>query len=82
MGHAPNEAGTKYKDPQEQKAWLAKDPIKMLSAKLKEQYQVTEEQLAEIDEKVEKELAEAWEYAEAAPYSKPEVAMQHIYAGC
>lgn len=82
MGHAPNEAGTKYKDPQEQKAWLAKDPIKMLSTKLKEQYQVTEEQLAEIDEKVEKELAEAWEYAEAAPYSKPEVAMQHIYAGC
>lgn len=82
MGHAPNEAGTKYKDPEEQKAWLAKDPIKMLTAKLKERYNVTDEQLKAIDDKVEKILADAWAYAEAAPYSEPEVALRHIYAEC
>ncbi len=82
MGHAPNESGTKYKDPAEQKAWLEKDPIKMLTAKLKDQYGVTDQQLKEIDDKVEKILEDAWAYAEAAPYSQPEVALQHIYAGC
>ena len=82
MGHGPNESGTKYKDPEEQKAWLAKDPIKLLTAKLKEQYHVTDEQLKAIDDRVETLLQDAWEYAEKAPYSEPEVAMQHIYAGC
>lgn len=82
MGHAPNEAGTKYKDPEEQKAWLAKDPIKMLTAKLKERFNVTDEQLKAIDDKVEKILVDAWAYAEAAPYSEPEVALRHIYAEC
>ena len=82
MGHAPNESGTKYKDPEEQKMWLAKDPIDRLTKKLKEQYEVPEEQLQQIQEKVEAELKEAWEYAEAAPYADVSVAMQHIYAGC
>ena len=27
MGHAPNEAGTKYKDPDEQAMWMKRDPI-------------------------------------------------------
>ena len=82
MGHAPNEAGTKYKDPAEQKAWLEKDPINMLTAKLKEQYGVTDEELKAIDDRVEEQLTDAWEYAESAPYSQPEVALKHIYAGC
>lgn len=80
MGHAPNEAGTKYKDPEEQKAWLAKDPIDMLTKKLKEQYGVSDDQLQAIQDKVEEELKEAWEFAEAAPYADVAVAMQHIYA--
>ena len=82
MGHAPNEAGTKYKDPAEQKAWLEKDPINMLTAKLKDQYGVTDEELKAIDDRVEEQLTDAWEYAESAPYSQPEVALKHIYAGC
>ena len=82
MGHAPNEAGTKYKDPDEQAMWMKRDPIKLQTAKLKEQYQVSDEQLAAINAGVERELNEAWAYAEAAPYSEPEVAMQHIYAEC
>lgn len=82
MGHAPNESGSKYKDPAEQAMWMKRDPLKLLTAKLKEQYQVTDEQLRELESQVEQELDEAWAYAEAAPYSPPEVAMQHIYAGC
>lgn len=45
MGHAPNEPGTKYKDPAEQAMWLKRDPIKLLATKLKEQYQVQDEQI-------------------------------------
>lgn len=82
MGHAPNEAGTKYKDPDEQAMWMKRDPIKLQTAKLKEQYQVSDERLAAINAGVERELDEAWAYAEAAPYSEPEIAMQHIYAKC
>ena len=82
MGHAPNEAGTKYKDPDEQAMWMKRDPIKLQTAKLKEQYQVSDERLAAINAGVERELDEAWAYAEAAPYSEPEIAMQHIYAEC
>ena len=61
---------------------MKRDPIKLLTAKLTEQYGVAEETLADIQKKVEQELDEAWAYAEAAPYSQPEVAMQHIYAEC
>ena len=82
MGHAPNEPGTKYKDPAEQAMWLKRDPIKLLATKLKEQYQVQDEQIKEIEDRVEQELDEAWAFAEVAPYSLPEVAMDHIYAGC
>ena len=38
--------------------------------------------VSSIQKKVEQELDEAWAYAEAAPYSQPEVAMEHIYAEC
>ena len=75
-------AGTKYTDPDEQAMWMKRDPIKLQTAKLKEQYQVSDERLAAINAGVERELDEAWAYAEAAPYSEPEIAMQHIYAEC
>ncbi len=82
MGHAPNESGTKYKDPAEQALWMKRDPIKLLTQKLTEECGVTEEQLRQLRDAVERELDEAWAYAEASAYSQPEVAMQHIYAGC
>lgn len=82
MGHAPNESGTKYKDPAEQAMWMKRDPLKLLSAKLKEEYSATDEELKAVEARVEEQLDAAWAYAEAAPYAKPEVAMQHIYAGC
>ena len=82
MGHAPNEAGTKYKDPDEQAMWMKRDPIGLLTTKLTERYGVTAKTLTEIQKKVEQELDEAWTYAEAAPYSQPEAAMEHIYAEC
>lgn len=43
---------------------------------------MSDERLAAINAGVERELDEAWAYAEAAPYSEPEIAMQHIYAEC
>ena len=82
MGHGPNESGTKYKDPEEQKLWLTRDPIDMLTKKLKAQYEVTDEELQAIADEVEKELVDAWAYAEAAPYSDVSVAMEDIYASC
>ena len=80
MGHAPNEAGTKYKDPDEQKLWLGRDPIDMLVKKLKEQYNVEDDELKAIDEKCEQRLKDAWAFAEAAPYSDVSVAMEDVYA--
>lgn len=78
-GHAVNEPGTKYKDPKEQEFWMKRDPINLLSTKLKEQYGVGDEQLKAIEDKCEQEIDEAWAFAEAAPYSQPEVAMKDIY---
>lgn len=49
---------------------MKRDPIKLQTAKLKEQYQVSDERLAAINAGVERELDEAWAYAEAAPYSR------------
>ena len=80
MGHGPNESGTKYKNKEEQKAWLAKDPIKLLTKRLTEEFDVTEEELKVIQDACEKELLEAWEYAEAAPYSDTSVVWEDIYA--
>ena len=36
-------------------------------------------QLRAIEDKCEREIDEAWAFAEAAPYSEPEVAMEDIY---
>ncbi len=82
MGHAPNESGSKYKDPAEQAFWMARDPLKLFTANLKDACGVTDAQLQEIRDAVEQELDEAWEYAMAAPYSEPETALQDIYAEC
>lgn len=82
MGHAPNESGVKYKDPAEQAFWMARDPLKVYPEKLRTEYGIRDEQLKEIQDAVERELDEAWAFAEAAPYSEPEVALQGIYAGC
>ena len=82
MGHGPNESGVKYKDPAEQAMWMKRDPLKLLTAKLKAEYAATDEELKALEAKVDEQLDAAWAFAEAAPYAQPEVAMRHIYAGC
>ena len=78
-GHHVGDPG-KYKNPEEQEAWLKRDPIKLLKEKLLNTRGVKEEELAEIEAQVEKELAEAKEYAENDPYPDIEEAYTDFIA--
>lgn len=76
-GHGPSDPGA-YKDPEENAAWLKRDPILLLEAKLKDKFHVTEEELQAIKDDVKTRVNEAVAYAQAAPYASD--FYTHVYA--
>ncbi|MHB1314396.1 MAG: thiamine pyrophosphate-dependent dehydrogenase E1 component subunit alpha [Christensenellales bacterium] len=78
-GHSPADPG-KYKDPEEQAAWLARDPVDLFAKKMKDTYGFGDAQLDEIRNKVEAQIAEAKDYAENSPITPAEYAFLHLYA--
>ena len=65
-GHFEGDPG-KYKDPEEQKAWLAKDPIPRIEAKLIELGMATQADIDAMRAKVDEEIEAAKKFAEDSP---------------
>ena len=65
-GHFEGDPG-KYKDPEEQKAWLAKDPIPRIEAKLIELGMATQADIDAMRAKVDEETEAAIKFAEDSP---------------
>lgn len=78
-GHGPSDPG-KYKDPAENAAWLKRDPIRLLEAKLKEKFNVSDEEMKAIKDSVRMRVDEAAKYATAAPYASDASFFTHVYA--
>jgi pyruvate dehydrogenase E1 component alpha subunit len=77
-GHSRNDA-CGYRPKDEEKAWFAKDPVKLFRARLLEEKLVAENELAALEAKVDKDIDEAVEYAKNAPFPALETALTDIY---
>ncbi len=79
LGHGPGD-GVGYKDPEENAAWLKRDPLILAKNKLKEKFGVTEEALAAIRKRSEEEMDEVGQFALNSPLASREQVFRHIYA--
>jgi len=70
---------TTYRDPEEVREWLNKDPIHRLFEYIIENNISTEEEIQRINEEVNKEIDEAVRFAEESPYPPLESAVEDIY---
>jgi pyruvate dehydrogenase E1 component alpha subunit len=71
----------KYKDPEEQKAWLAKDPIPRIEAKLIELGMATQADIDAMRAKVEEEIEAAVKFAEDSPEPGDDELLTDVWAG-
>jgi len=79
-GHFEGDPG-KYKDPEEQKAWLAKDPIPRIEAKLIELGMATRADLDAMRAKVDEEIEAAVKFAEDSPEPGDDELLTDVCAG-
>jgi pyruvate dehydrogenase E1 component alpha subunit len=79
-GHFEGDPAT-YKNPEEQKSWLQKDPIPRLAQKIIELGCATEADLAQIADAVKAQVAAAVAFAESSPDPVPADVLTDVYAG-
>ncbi len=79
-GHFEGDPG-KYKDPEEQKAWLAKDPIPRIEAKLIELGMATQADIDAMRAKVDEETEAAIKFAEDSPEPGDDELLTDVWAG-
>ncbi len=70
---------TVYRDEDEVKEWLQKDPIPRLVEFMLDNNVVTEEEIKKIDEEIAAEIEEAIKFAEESPFPPVEAAVEDIY---
>ena len=68
-----------YRDEEEAKEWMARDPIKQFEKKLLEMGVLTQEKIEELDGTIEMELDEAVRFAEESPFPDPSELIQDVY---
>lgn len=78
-GHSRRDANL-YRNKQEEKEWLSKDPILLFRQKLIQKKILTEEKARGISEEIEKEIDEAINYAKQSSDPKPEDTLKDVYA--
>ena len=70
-----------YRSKKEEEEWKSKrDPLKLVSARLRERKIADEKGLAEIDREVQREIDEGVKFALDAPYPEATEVGQHVYA--
>lgn len=70
---------TVYRDEEEVKEWVQKDPIPRLVEFMLDNNVVTEEEIKKIDEEIAAEIEEAIKFAEESPFPPVEAAVEDIY---
>lgn len=77
-GHSRSDA-CKYRQKEEEKVWLAKDPIFRAKEKLLKMQVLTEEKVKEIEEKVKEEIEDAIAYARNSPSPEAEDTLVNVF---
>ncbi len=77
-GHSVSDPG-KYRSKDELKAYMDKDPIKMLEAMMLDNNVASEDDIKKIKNQVKEEIEDAVKFAEESPLPKPEDLYVHNY---
>ncbi len=77
-GHSRSDA-CRYRPKEEEKVWLAKDPIPRAREKLIKMGILTSERVKELEEKVKEEIEEAIDYARKSPFPRPEDTLTNVF---
>ncbi len=78
-GHSRSDP-RQYRDKEEEKRWLAKDPIPRMKKKLIATNILSSEKSENIEAAIEKEIDEAIKFAQSSPSPKPEDALRDVFA--
>lgn len=77
-GHSRSDA-CRYRDKEEEKVWLEKDPIPQARKKLIQMGVLAEERVKAIEEKVKKEIEDAIEFARRSPSPEAEDTLLNVF---
>ena len=69
-----------YRADEEQRSWLARDPIERARTRLNQNFGVTEENLGTIEQECQREIEAAVEFALASPEPTAESCLEHVFA--
>jgi 2-oxoisovalerate dehydrogenase E1 component alpha subunit len=78
--HTSDDDDRQYRDPEEVKAWKARDPLALFERRLREVGALDDEQVAGIAARVRRAVDDATDAAEQAPQPDPATFDQHVYA--
>jgi 2-oxoisovalerate dehydrogenase E1 component alpha subunit len=77
--HTSDDDDRSYRNPEEVKAWRAKDPIRLFESRLRDLSVLDDFSVNEIKTAVKREVDEATDAAEAAPFPDPATFDRHVY---
>jgi len=77
-GHSRGDSNL-YRDKEEEKVWLGRDPIVIARNKLKEMGAVTDQDVKSIEEEAKAKIDEAIAFAEASPFPAPEDTLKNLW---
>jgi len=79
MGHSMSDAvsGT-YRTKQELDEYLKRDPISLLRARMEENSEITEDEVAALDDELKAIVEDAWQFADASPEPPPEALWEDV----
>jgi len=78
--HTSDDDDRTYRDPDEVKAWRARDPLAQFEARLRDLGVLDDEQVARIRSDINREVDHATDAAEQAPYPDSSTFDRHVYA--
>jgi 2-oxoisovalerate dehydrogenase E1 component alpha subunit len=79
--HTSDDDDRSYRNPEEVKAWRAKDPIRLFESRLRDLDVLNDARAKEIKIRVKREVDEATDAAEAAPFPDPATFDRYVYGG-
>ncbi|MCL5674855.1 MAG: thiamine pyrophosphate-dependent dehydrogenase E1 component subunit alpha [Candidatus Omnitrophica bacterium] len=77
-GHSRGDSNA-YRDKEEEKLWMTKDPVLIAQNKLKEMKILGDDDFKKIDEEVKKKIEEAIEFTENSPFPEPEDTLRDLW---
>jgi len=77
-GHSRRDQN-KYRDKEEERLWLARDPLDLACARLLQEGVATQSDLEAVDKAAAVEVRAALDYGERAPQPQGEEALRHVF---